>query len=116
VISRGTTYDNRENLAAPFFDEVIRQYEGTRLGRQELDAELLLDEGLAYRVEHGVHIVPPLEIPETWLRFEAMDYGSTNPTAWIAFAIDYDGNVIVFDMYYSPGLGLRPRGGDPGQA
>jgi hypothetical protein len=38
-----------------------------------------------------------------------MDYGSTNPTAGSPFATDYDGNVIVFDQYYSPGLGLRAR-------
>lgn len=43
VIRRGTTYDNRENLAEAFFDDIIRKYEGTRLGRQELNAELLDD-------------------------------------------------------------------------
>lgn len=104
VVTKGTTYDNRENLAPEFYEEIIRQYEGTRLGRQELEAELLLDEGLAYRVEQGVHIVPAMSLPREWLRFEAMDYGSTNPTAWGAFVTDYDGNTIVFDQYYSPGL------------
>lgn len=43
VITRGSTYDNRANLAPEFFDEIIKQYEGTRLGRQELDGELLED-------------------------------------------------------------------------
>jgi predicted phage terminase large subunit-like protein len=43
VVTRGSTYENRANLAPGFFDQVIRQYEGTRLGRQELDAELLED-------------------------------------------------------------------------
>lgn len=43
VVTRGTTYDNRENLAPPFFETIIRKYEGTRLGRQELEAELLDD-------------------------------------------------------------------------
>ena len=38
-----STYDNRDNLAATFFSQIVRQYEGTRLGRQELDAELLED-------------------------------------------------------------------------
>jgi phage terminase large subunit-like protein len=42
-ITRGTTYDNRDNLAAAFFEEIIAQYEGTRLGRQELMGELLSD-------------------------------------------------------------------------
>jgi phage terminase large subunit-like protein len=39
----GTTYDNRINLAPVFFTEIIRRYEGTRLGRQELNAEILED-------------------------------------------------------------------------
>lgn len=43
VIVRGTTYENRENLATEFYEEVITEYEGTRLGRQELLAELLTD-------------------------------------------------------------------------
>jgi phage terminase large subunit-like protein len=43
VVTRGSTYENRANLAPAFLDQIIRKYEGTRLGRQELDAELLDD-------------------------------------------------------------------------
>jgi predicted phage terminase large subunit-like protein len=43
IVTRGNTYDNAENLAPAFLDKIIRKYEGTRLGRQELLAELLLD-------------------------------------------------------------------------
>jgi phage terminase large subunit-like protein len=43
IIRRGTTYDNRDNLAEAFYSDIIRKYEGTRLGRQELLAELLTD-------------------------------------------------------------------------
>jgi len=43
IITHGTTYDNRSNLAPEFFNRIIKKYEGTRLGRQELNAELLLD-------------------------------------------------------------------------
>lgn len=41
--TRGTTYDNRANLADAFLAKIITKYEGTRLGRQELNAELLED-------------------------------------------------------------------------
>jgi phage terminase large subunit-like protein len=41
--TRGTTYDNRDNLAAALFDQIITRYEGTRFGRQELLGELLED-------------------------------------------------------------------------
>jgi phage terminase large subunit-like protein/transcriptional regulator with XRE-family HTH domain len=43
VITRATTYDNRNNLAPAFFAEIVSRYEGTRLGRQEVNAELIED-------------------------------------------------------------------------
>jgi len=43
VITRGTTFENRDNLAPGFFDSIVSRYEGTRLGRQELLAEVLTD-------------------------------------------------------------------------
>lgn len=43
AITRGTTYENRTNLAEDFFSDIITEYEGTRLGRQELLAEVLTD-------------------------------------------------------------------------
>ena len=41
--TRGRTLDNRDNLAGSFLRQVITRYEGTRLGRQELEAEVLDD-------------------------------------------------------------------------
>src|SRR6266550_9371322 len=43
VITRGSSYNNMANLAPTFFDQIVRKYEGTRLGRQELEAALLED-------------------------------------------------------------------------
>ena len=42
-ITRGSTYDNSGNLPKQFIDSIIRRYEGTRLGKQELYAEILDD-------------------------------------------------------------------------
>jgi len=43
VLTRGSTYENRGNLAPAFLDQIVKRYEGTRLGRQELFAEMLDD-------------------------------------------------------------------------
>ncbi|TPW26049.1 ATP-binding protein [Pararhizobium mangrovi] len=43
VISRGSTFDNAGNLPAQFLAKLKTRYEGTRLGRQELNAEVLDD-------------------------------------------------------------------------
>lgn len=43
VITRGSTMDNASNLPAAFMKAVVDKYAGTRLGRQELNAEMLDD-------------------------------------------------------------------------
>src|SRR3954470_17299716 len=43
VVTRGSTFENRSNLAPSFLDQVVKRYQGTRLGRQELNAEILDD-------------------------------------------------------------------------
>ena len=42
-VTRGSTYDDLANLAPTFRAKILARYEGTRLGRQELYAELLED-------------------------------------------------------------------------
>ena len=43
AVTRGSTYDNAGNLPAAFLAKIKKRYEGTRLGRQELNAEMLED-------------------------------------------------------------------------
>lgn len=43
AVTRGRTYDNADNLAAPFLRQIEDRYAGTRLGRQELEGEVLDD-------------------------------------------------------------------------
>jgi len=43
VVTRGSTFDNAANLSQAALEELKSRYEGTRLGRQELYGELLLD-------------------------------------------------------------------------
>lgn len=53
VITRGTTFDNAANLAPSAVQQLKEKYEGTRLGRQELYAEVLDDiEGALW--SHGM--------------------------------------------------------------
>ncbi len=43
VVTRGSTLENSNNLAPSFLQQIVNRYAGTRLGRQELDAEILDD-------------------------------------------------------------------------
>ena len=43
IITKGSTFDNASNLALPFLKQIEDRYGGTRLGRQELEGEILDD-------------------------------------------------------------------------
>lgn len=43
LMTRGSTYENAANVAPKFIQRIRNKYEGTRLGRQEIDAQLLTD-------------------------------------------------------------------------
>jgi len=43
VVSRMRTHENAENLAEGFLDRIVGKYMGTRLGRQEIDGEIIDD-------------------------------------------------------------------------
>ena len=65
VVSRASTRANAFNLAPRFLDTVVGRYTGTRLGRQELDGELIedRDDALWHRdeIERGrIDAAPPM--------------------------------------------------------
>lgn len=63
-ITTGSTYENAANLAKAFFKKVIKKYEGTRLGRQELYAEILADTLGALWTQKMIEIAHVKEAPE----------------------------------------------------
>lgn len=70
VITRGSSYENRSNLAPEWFAETLAAYEGTRLGRQEIWGEILDDvEGRVY------HAFSKKPFPEGNVDAEVEDIG-----------------------------------------
>jgi phage terminase large subunit-like protein len=43
TVTRGSTYENKANLAEAFIDKIVQRYAQTRLGRQEIFGEILDD-------------------------------------------------------------------------
>jgi phage terminase large subunit-like protein len=70
-VTRGITYENIFNLAPAFIQEVIRVYEGTRFGRQELYADILDDAPGALWTHDGIQEwrITKKEAPEKYDRF-----------------------------------------------
>ena len=101
----GSTYDNAANLAPAFLAQIKRKYEGTRLGRQELFAELLGDTPgalwtLAVLDKHRVHRHPDLVRVAVAIDPQAADPGakadeSTAETGIVAGGLDAGGEGYV---------------------
>ncbi|WP_246754766.1 DNA-packaging protein [Rhizobium lusitanum] len=66
VITRGSTFDNAGNLAASFLKVIKDKYDGTRLGRQELNAELLDDVPGALWTRAMIDVARQNEIGQPW--------------------------------------------------
>jgi phage terminase large subunit-like protein len=64
-ITRGRTYDNAANLARSFMQQIVARYAGTRLGRQELDAEILDDTpGALWKREAMIEALRVVKAPD----------------------------------------------------
>ena len=73
VVTYGSTFDNSANLASTYLEAVKSQYDGTRLGRQELYAEILDEASGALwnrqtLVECEIDVDNPVEFAETLAR------------------------------------------------
>lgn len=106
---RGSTHDNREHLAESFFDKIIATYEGTRLGAQELHAELLdVSEGAWFaRFDPGKHITDRAEYSYGSPVYLAIDAGTSQTTAAVWYQCRPSGphthRVTVFGDFITKG-------------
>ena len=103
VVTRGSTYDNKSNLAKSFFTSIITKYEGTRIGRQELNAELLDDVPGALWTRRSIddHRKTVGAMPEMQRVVIAVDPSVTNTegsdeTGIICAGMGVDGKVYVW--------------------
>lgn len=64
-VTRGSTYDNKANLAKAFLEKIVKKYEGTRLGRQELEAAILEDTEGALWTLAGIEETRTQDRPES---------------------------------------------------
>lgn len=99
AVVRGSTYDNLHNLAPTFRRTVVAKYEGTTLGRQELDADILDDMpgALLRRSVLDANRVDAAPL-ETLLKAVAMDPAGTglgDETGLIAGCVGTDKHVYI---------------------
>lgn len=113
LITKGTTYENQANLSRKFYEEVAK-YEGTKLGRQELEGELIDPEesGIVKRSQwrlwpaksklpRFVHIVMSLDTAYTEKTFNDKEL-EADPTACTVWGLFYHGTklcVMLLDAW-----------------
>jgi predicted phage terminase large subunit-like protein len=82
LVTTGTTHENFGNLAPTFRDEIISEYEGTRLGRQELYAEIIDPEDYGIVKRDWFRLWPAdREFPEFIYILQSYDPAYTDKTA-----------------------------------
>lgn len=110
LLTHGRTADNAENLSPYVLQQLTDRYAGTRLGRQELDAELLTDtEGALWNREQ-IDKLRVATVPELRRVIVAIDpalshNAASDETGIIAAARGVDGKLYVLSDWsgrYAP--------------
>lgn len=104
IVTKGTTFDNVANLAPSFITRMREKFEGTRLGRQELYADVLEDNPGALWNRTVLDALRVRHIPELVRVVIAVDPAVTSnaksaETGIIACALGADGHGYVLGDY-----------------
>ena len=85
-------------------------YEAMLMSLPEVERRRLLEgdwdvaEGAAFtEFDRGKHVCDPFEIPSSWTRIRACDYGYASPSCVLWGAVDFDGNIWVYRELYGKG-------------
>jgi phage terminase large subunit-like protein len=92
----------------PYLTEEGKTLALSGLSQEELDARqhgrYVSVGGLVYpEFDPEKHVIDAIGPPPGWMRFDCMDHGIRNPTAWLFCCVDRDGRIIVLDEYYQAG-------------
>lgn len=101
-VATGSTYDNAANLAPAFLEAIKRQYEGTRLGQQEIYASILDDAAgalwsRAVLEELRVRKLPAMRRVVVAIDPAATSNAASNETGIIICGLGQDGQGYVID-------------------
>jgi len=104
VITRGSTYENKENLAASTLVTLQSKYENTRLGRQELFGEVLDDNPGALWTRTGIESarikiadLPPLTRVVVGIDPAVSNTEDSDSTGIVTCGMSADGQYYVLD-------------------
>jgi hypothetical protein len=105
----GTTYENSSHLASEFIRQITAEFEGTRLGRQELYAEILeiVDGQWFASFDPAKHVTEEAAYNPMFPARLAIDCGTSQHTGAVFFQVrqldPIHKRIIVFGDFYTHG-------------
>lgn len=73
--------------------------------KQLLEGNWDIVEGSAFsEFDRDIHVCKAFNIPSSWMKFRAADWGFSSPFCCLWFAVDWDGNIYVYREYYGSGI------------
>lgn len=82
-----------------------------RLRKAYLEGSWDIFEGQVFsEFSRATHVIDPFEIPSTWMRFRAMDWGFAKPYSIHWYAVDHDGIIYVYRELYGMKEGMPDVG------
>ena len=102
VFIKATLYDN-PHINPEYEAELLDAPEHLRRAFLEGDWDVNFGSYFGDVWDRAVHVVEAFEISPHFELFRAADWGSRAPACCLWFAVDMDGDLIVFDELYGPG-------------
>lgn len=92
------TLDDNPALDPRFVEDIKREYTGVWYQRY-IEGRWVLAEGIVYSMfDEDVHVVD--EVPKLRERWVGVDYGTSNPTAFVLVGLGTDDCIYIVDEYY----------------
>lgn len=98
-----SAYDNYVNLPKEFIQSLESLPEVMK--KRMLYGQWVSSDGLVYEEwDEDTNVIDDFEIPESWTRFRAIDFGFTNPFVCLWGAMDNDDRIYIYREIYRKGV------------
>jgi hypothetical protein len=102
----GTVFDNPKYVKEnPQYIAMLQNIDNEVLRKQWLEGDWDSADGLAFdEFSRKTHVIKPFDIPSSWYRFRACDWGYKTKAVCLWFAVDYDGQIYVYRELVTTGV------------
>lgn len=102
----GTVFDNPKYVKEnPQYIAMLQNIDNEVLRKQWLEGDWDSADGLAFdEFSRKTHVIKSFEIPSSWYRFRACDWGFKTKAVCLWFAVDYDGQIYVYRELVTKGV------------